>query len=152
MQPSALLLGLIAVISMAACAVAVYLPLPILLKIALIIMVLVSSAYFCWRDIALNLPQSWQNLAVDNKGILRVNNRRGQQYQPILAANSFIHPSIIILNFKKSAEKISLPPLILLKTTQNAEEFRKLSVWLRWFKHDKTTQDDAQEDLSAAAD
>jgi hypothetical protein len=150
MQPSTILLGLIAVISMAACAVAVYLPLPILLKIGLIIMVLVSSVYFCRRDIALILPQSWQYLAVDIKGVLRVNNRRGQQFSPSLAANSFIHPNLIILNFDKTAEKKHLPPLILLKTNQNAEEFRKLSVWLRWFKHNETTQDDAQEDLSAA--
>jgi hypothetical protein len=144
------MLGLIAVISMAACAVAIYLPLPIILKIGLIIMILASSAYFCWRDIALISPQSWQHLTVDNKGILCIKNRRGQQFSPILAANSFIHPNMIILNFDKTAEKINLPPLILLKSIQNAEEFRKLSVWLRWFKHNETTQDDSQEDLSAA--
>jgi hypothetical protein len=146
LQPSILLLGFVGAISIAAGGVVAYLPIFIGYKIAIVALIVASSYYFIWRDILLKQPQSWQSLRVDNKGELQLSNKNGQQFKPQLAENTFFHANIIILNFKNQGlinilNQKNLPPCIIVKTMQNAEEFRKLSVWLRWFKRDKTAQD-----------
>ena len=149
--PSTLLLGLLAAISIIACAIIVSLPIALGLlnsfttKLVIIALILVSSAYFILRDALLMLPNSWQTIDVDNKGDLKITNYRGQVFQPTLAPSSFIHAAYTILNFKREGFKLALPPVILMANAENENELRRLRVWLRWFKH----QDSAEADLAA---
>jgi hypothetical protein len=118
------------------------LPILLVIKFVIIALILVSSAYFILRDALLLLPNSWKTIDVDNKGELTMINKSGWQFQPTLAPNSFIYAACTILNFKKSGFKLAFAPVILLSSAENADELRRLRVWLRWFKH--------QEDLSVA--
>jgi toxin CptA len=140
--PSNLLLGLLLAISIVAGAIILSLPIPLYIKLVIIALILISSAYFIVRDALLTLPWSWKSLDVDSKGELTITNKRGQQFQPVLAASSFIHAACTILNFKRNGLKLALIPVILITSAENENELRRLRVWLRWFKH--------QEDLSAA--
>ena len=104
------------------------------------------------RDALLLLPWSWQKLEVNNKGELSISNKRGQQFQPALAASTFIHAACSLLNFQRSecklgGFKLALPPVILFVHADNRDELRRLRVWLRWFKHlEADDQIDNQED------
>ncbi len=143
--PSKLLLGLLAAVSMVCCLVIIMLPISLFLKLLIIALILLSSAYFICRDVLLLLPNSWQSLEVNNKGVLTIVNKKGQQFQPALAPIAFIHAACTILNFKRpdfkrEGFKLAQPPMILFANAENADELRRLRVWLRWFKH--------QEDLS----
>ena len=146
--PSKLLLGLLLAISIVACAIIVSLPIALDLlnsfttKLLIIALILVSSAYFIMRDALLMLPWSWKTIDVDNKGGLKITNKRGQVFQPTLAPSSFIHAACTILNFKRDGFKLALTPVILFSSAESENEVRRLRVWLRWFKH--------QEDLSAS--
>ncbi len=144
LMPSKLLLGLLLAISIVAAAIIASLPIALYLKLLIIALILLSSAYFILCDAWLLLPWSWQRVAVNSKGELTVTNKRGQQFQPALAANSFIHADCTILNFKRDGLKFALLPMILISHAENENELRRLRVWLRWFKH--------QEDLSATGD
>ena len=140
LKPSKLLLGLLLAISIIACAIIVSLPMELFLKLVIIALILASSAYFILRDALLLLPNSWQIVEVDSKGELTISNKNGLKFQPKLAASSFIHAACTILNFKREGFKFVLPAVVLLSSTENENELRRLRVWLRWFKH--------QDDLS----
>jgi tellurite resistance protein TehA-like permease len=144
LMPSTLLLGLLLAISIVACVIIVSLPIALYLKPLIIALILLTSAYFILRDALLMLPWSWQSVAVDSKGELTITNKRGDQFQPALAANSFIHAACTMLNFKRNGFKFALFPVILMTSTENKNELRRLRVWLRWFKH----QDSAEADLA----
>ena len=145
--PSKLLLGLLLAISIVACAIIVSLPIalyllnPLTTKLIIIALILLSSAYFILRDALLLLPWSWQTVDVDSKGKLTVINKRGEQFHPTLASISFIHEACTILNFKYDGFKFALFPVVLLPSADNENELRRLRVWLRWFKHEKTQED-----------
>lgn len=140
LMPSKLLLGLLLTISIVACSIMVSLPIALYLKFAIIVLIVASSAYFILRDALLLLPWSWQSVAVNSKGELIICNKRGEQFQPALAASSFIHAACTILNFKGhqfkyGGFKLALAPVVLMSSAENENELRRLRVWLRWFKH-----------------
>ncbi len=140
LMPSTLLLGLLLAVSMLACAVIASLPIALYLKLVIIALILTSSAYFILRDALLMLPQSWQSVTVNSKGELTMINKGGEQFQPRLAASSFIHAACTILNFKRTRFRLALfpvilGPVILMTSANNDNELRRLRVWLRWFKH-----------------
>ena len=152
LMPSYLLLGLLSGISIACCWIVLQQAISADIKLLIIALIIVSSAYFIARDALLVLPWSWKVLEVNHNGELTIVNQGGQQFQPALAASCFIHEACTILNFKGRGFKynvfrIGLHPLILFSSSKNDNELRRLRVWLRWFKHGKSQN---QEDLSAA--
>ena len=140
LMPSKLLLGLLLAISIVAGTIIISLPIALFLKLVIIALILASSAYFILRDALLLLPNSWQIVEVDSKGELTISNKNGLKFQPKLAASSFVHAACTIINFKREGFKFVLPAVVLLSSTENENELRRLRVWLRWFKH--------QDDLS----
>ena len=132
--PSQLLVGLISGVTIACCAVVLLQPIALIIKLVFIALILLSSTYFIARDVLLLLPWSWQMLEINTKGELTLINKRSQQFQPALAASTFIHAACTLLNFKNKGLKSALPPIIILSTINNREELRRLRVWLRWFK------------------
>ena len=132
LMPSTLLLGLLLAISIVACTIIVTLPMVLHMKLLVIALILLTSAYYILRDALLMLPWSWQLLEVDSKAKLTLANKRGQQMQPKLADSSFIHAELVILNFQRGGFRLALPPVILL--LQNSDDARRLRVWLRWAK------------------
>ena len=150
--PSKLMLGLVIGVSLISSVILLCLPISVGTKCAIIALILVSSTYYILRDSLLSLPWSWQVIAVDSKGQLKLSNQRGEEFKPTLAASSFVHANLTILNFKSFNFKSAtfwraLPPVILFTNTQNADEMRQLRVWLRWSKHSKLSQEDSADAL-----
>jgi hypothetical protein len=150
LMPSTLLLGLLGGVSIACCLILLSLPIPFFIKLAIIALIIASSTFFILRDALLLLPGSWKTIDVDNKGELTMTNKSEQQFQLTPASNSFIHADCTILNFKRSGFNFALGPVILLSRAESADELRRLRVWLRWFKHKESNQEDLSEaDLAA---
>lgn len=145
--PSKLMLGLVIGVSIISSAILFCLPISVGTKCAIIALILVSSTYYILRDSLLWLPWSWQVIAVDSKGQLKLSNQRGEEFKPTLAASSFVHANLTILNFRGAIFWRALPPVILFTNTQNADEMRQLRVWLRWSKHSKLSQEDSADAL-----
>jgi hypothetical protein len=143
LQPSKLLLGLLCAISIVACVILAQLPFSILIKCVLIILVLVSSAYFIWRDALLRLPTAWKSLEVTAQGVLKLTNNRGEIFEPILAASTVVHALVTILNFKHGFNLRRMPPVIIFTSQVNQEGLRKLRVWLRWWQHQEEVLSEA---------
>ena len=147
LMPSKLMLGFIIGVSIISIVILLYLPISVSIKLAVIALILASSTYFILRDSLLWLPWSWNAVEVDNKGQLKISNQRGEEFQPALAASSFVHANLTILNFKQASIMRALPQVILFNSTQNADEMRRLRVWLRWNKHSKLSQEESAEAL-----
>ena len=140
LMPSYLLLGLLSGISIACCWIVLQQAITADIKLLIIAVIVVSSAYFIARDALLMLPWSWKVLEVNHNEELTIVNQGGQQFQPTLAANCFIHEACTILNFKDNAFeynvfRLGLQAVILFSSSKNDNELRRLRVWLRWFKH-----------------
>lgn len=151
--PSKLMLGVLSSVSIVCCAIVLTLPILLYVKFVIIALILVSSAYFILRDALLRLPNSWQTIDVDSKGVLIMTNRNGQKFPLKPVPSSFIHAGCSVLNFKSNNIKqlgfnFSFPPVILLPSAESTDELRRLRVWLRWFKQEEN-QDDLSVDLSA---
>ena len=130
LKRSYLMLGLLCVISISCCWILLAMPIAVWIKFFGILLVLSSSVYFILRDALLMLAWSMQILTVDSKGQLTLSYLNGQQMQPELADSCFIHPNLIILNFKRDGFKLAMPSVILLM--DDSDEVRRLRVWLRW--------------------
>ena len=128
------MLVLLAIISIGSCLIILFLPLMLAFKLVMILCIIVTSIYFILRDALLLLPNSWQFLDVDTKVQLTISNQRKQSFSPVLADSSFIHNRMIVLNFKRGGFELALPPIILFATHENANNLRRLRVWLRWGK------------------
>ncbi len=135
LKRSNLTLGLLLGVSIACCFILPALQLSLMIKLATIFLIMISSGYLIWRDALLMLPWSWQVLGVNAKGELSITNNRGEVFQPALAINSFIHANLVILNFKRNGFKFASAPVIVWVSQENEHELRRFRVWLRWFKH-----------------
>ncbi len=143
--PSPLLLGLLAVVATASAMIILILPIALPIKCAVLLLIIASTLYFILRDAMLILPWSWQTIEVNVKGVLMLTNKRQQQFKPRLAASSFTHQYLTILNCKSDGLKWALPPVLLLprfletfaSQFEAKDALRRLRVWMRLFKHDK---------------
>ena len=148
LKRSYLILGLLIVISIASSLIMFVLPLMLMFKLAMILCVIASSIYFSLRDALLMLPNSWQFLDIDTKCQLIMSNQRKQSFKLLLADSTFINSRMVLLNFKSSGFKLALPPIILFTTHDNANNLRRLRIWLRWGKPANQPQEDLLEGLA----
>ena len=150
LAPSSLLLGLLVLVATASAMIICFSPIILSIKCAVFVLIIASTAYFILRDALLILPWSWQIVEVDVKGELKLINKRQQVFKPQIAATSFTHQYLTILNFKREGFKMVLPPVLLMPQFSNRkddaknesvykqkEALRRLRVWMRFFKHDQ---------------
>lgn len=141
LKPSWLLLGLLSIISIISCLILLMMPMQWQVRWLFILLILTTSAFYICRDALLLLPQSWQQLEVNSQGQLRLSNRQGQQFTPALDAASFIHPLLIILNFRQQSlgkwRFMNALPTVILFSSINRDRHRRLRVWLRWWAHNE---------------
>lgn len=137
-KPSFLLLGLLGAISTLSCLIVITLPIHSVFKLLLLSVIIISTAYYTLRDALRLLPWSWQQIEVSATGQLKLTSKQGKQFTPVLAATSFIHPAMIILNMESTRDRqrlFSTLPALVLFASRDAQQHRQLRVWLRWWKH-----------------
>lgn len=70
---------------------------------------------------------------------MRLTNNQGKEFAPVLAATSFIHPWMVILNAQPAAtyrrQVFGTMPAVILFATHDVKQYRRLRVWLRWWRH-----------------
>ena len=140
--PSTLLLGLLAAVATVSAMIILQLPITWLIKCAAVLLVTATSVYFILRDALLMLPWSWRRLEVDVTGVLKLTNKKQQVIKTQLAASTFTHEYLTILNFERVGLNWLFPPVLLLNDFPEKNALRQLRVWIRVFKHDKNHRDD----------
>ena len=134
LRPAFKLAYLLMVISVIACLVLLFLPLPILLKIILVLSVLTSAAYFILRDVMLALPHSWHSLAIGLQNEMVMTQRNGEHFICEVLPDSVVFSYCGVLRLKLKG-CFWARGLVLVEESAEPEIFRRWRVWFRWGKH-----------------
>jgi hypothetical protein len=140
LHPSSLLLGLLLLVATISNLILFSLPIALKIKLGLLAVIDLSSAYFIARDALLVLPWSWKALEVDTKGLLTLVNKRQQRFKPHLESSSFVHEYCVILNPQNHGFSHALQPVLIFNNVDNLESLRRLRVWLRLYKNNRAKE------------
>ncbi len=145
LQASQLLLGWLLLISTLA-VVCVLWSLSLVMALPLCLLLVAWASRQVRKHALLCLPSSWRGLRVDMYGRMFVQDNRQQWHAVEILPQSVVHPYLMILHFKPSERDglkhhffkrilISLlgeNVMVILPGQAEAEDLRRLRVWLRW--------------------
>ena len=99
---------------------------------ALLMPVLLGSAWHTlWRDGFRTLQHSLIGLRLDADCRCEFQTRTGAWHEAALLGSSFVAPYLTVLNLKPAGGRL-VKHLVILPDAVNAEDFRRLRVWLKW--------------------
>lgn len=131
LKPSRCLAYALAGASLSACVVLLCMPLFIGVKLALIVGVASVSTYLILRDALFFLPWSWCSMTLNSKDEVILKRNDGLSFIAEIQMDSVVMPFLMVLNVKLNGYYFSRP-LIVLKDSAEANEFRRWRVWLKW--------------------
>lgn len=135
-KPSAIFINLIVAVTLMACLTLILMPLMWQLKLTILSVILIASAYTILHYGLLRMPGSIVGLQVNIKNELYVERKNGRKVKAIVAANTTVTPYLVVVNFSETStnfyRRFFNQALIVLPDSTDAEVFRQLRVWLRW--------------------
>ncbi|BAN35214.1 hypothetical protein SCD_n01388 [Sulfuricella denitrificans skB26] len=129
--PSRRLAGLLAGMHGFAAAVFWLAPLPLWLAVSLMSVLLGSAWHTLRRDGFRTLQHSLVALRLDADCRCEFQTRTGAWHEAALLGSSFVAPYLTVLNLKPASGRL-VKHLVILPDAVNAEDFRRLRVWLKW--------------------
>ena len=129
--PSRRLAGLL--VGMHAFAATLFWLVPLSHWLAVLLMpVLLGSAWHALRsDGFRTLPHSLMALRLDEDCRCEFQTRTGTWHEAVLLGSSFVAPYLTVLNLKPAGAR-RVKHLVILPDAVNAEDFRRLRMWLKW--------------------
>lgn len=106
-------------------------PLPQWLAFLLMPILLGSAWRSLRRDGLRTLPHSLVALRIDADCRCEFQTRTGTWHEAALLGSSFVAPYLAVLNLKPAGGRL-VKPMVILPDAVNAEDFRRLRVWLKW--------------------
>jgi toxin CptA len=122
-------LSLLALHMMAAAAVFVT-ALPWPAKLAMLLLIILSLAYYLARDVLLLLPDSWRDISLDRKDVSVVTSR-GTVLTGHVANSTLVSPYLVILCVKPEGQRL-LVSRVIFPDAISARAFREFCVHLRF--------------------
>ena len=129
--PSRRLAGLLAGMHGFAAAMLWLAPLPHWLAALLMPAILGSAWHTLRRDAFRTLAYSLVALRLDADCRCEFQTRSGAWREAALLGSSFVAPHLTVLNLKPAGERLA-KHLVILPDAVDAEDFRRLRVWLKW--------------------
>ena len=130
LKPSYLLAAILASAAISACIILAFMPLALELKSAVVVLVIMSTAYHV-LDALLRLPWSLVGLELNSKGELHVRLRDGEKQSALVLGDSVVLSYLTILNLKISGRRWRRHMLVTPDRVE-PDAFRQLRVWLHW--------------------
>lgn len=110
-----------------------HLTLPLPIKLLLVCAILVSYVYYLRRYALLTTSNAITAFELSEEKQCRLRTYSGETIHCVVESNSFIAPTLVILNLKNKLKR-SFYSIVLLPDCMEKNEFRRLRVWLKW-KH-----------------
>ena len=129
--PSRLLAGLLVIMHGFAAALFWLVPLPNWFVLLLMPVFLISAWHALRREAFRTLQHSLVAFRFDADGRCEFQTRAGVWHEAELLSSSFVAPYLTVLNLKP-ADGRRVQNLVILHDAVNAEDFRRLRVWLKW--------------------
>ena len=121
---------LLLALHMMAAGVVIVTALPLLAKLAMLTLIILSLAYYLARDIALLLPDSWCDISLDQREVSIVT-RNGTVLIGHVANKTFVSPYFVVLCVKPKESRL-LVSRVIFPDAISAGAFRKMCVHLRY--------------------
>jgi toxin CptA len=131
LRPSRWLAGLLGGVCLGACLVLAMMPLPAWLVLPACLLSLLATLHVLARDALLRLPASIDALEVTVKSELRCKLRSGEWHMATALGSSTVTPWLTVLNLKLPGHRFACH-VVLTPDRLDAEQFRRLRVWLKW--------------------
>lgn len=106
-------------------------PLPHWLAVLLMAVLLGSAWHTLRRDGFRSLRHSLIALRLDDDCRCEFQTRAGAWHEASLLGSSFVAPHLTVLNLKPAGGRL-VKHLVILPDAVDAEDFRRLRVWLKW--------------------
>lgn len=135
LRPSRLLAAMLGAAGLAALALLLWLPLAGGMQAAAAVVLCAAVAYAIVHDAWRRLPWSVTALQLTADGSLRCLTRDGRWRDARVLGSSCVTASLTVLNLRLSGRRLPCSA-VLLPDSLDAEDYRKLRVWLRWGRRD----------------
>lgn len=141
LKPSYAILGCYVLVSMLSLIAVMQATLPLLIKYVIAFVVIIATIGVILQDVLLCLPWSWKLLEITSQSQVRIHNRRGDRIEVALLAATVSHPWLTILRFGRLPYQQGWRNSLMMTPwqIQDAQQYRKLRVWLNWGKANATT-------------
>ncbi len=137
LQHSYYLAGLLSFAHAAAGLVLWPLALPLDMKAAIIVLLIVSLIYYLRKDALLTAHDAVVALTLMEEMSCILTARSGQSMICSLSDSTFVTPYLTVINLQPN-EWFLMRSVVILPDSIDAEEFRRLRIWLRWeWKNDR---------------
>jgi toxin CptA len=137
LQPSYYLALLLSFAHAAAGLVLWPLALPLGMKVAIAILLIASLIYYLRKDALLIAHDAVVALTLTNEMSCILITRSGQSAACSLSDSTFVAPYLTVINLQP-VERFFMRSVVILPDSMDAEEFRRLRIWLRWkWKNDR---------------
>lgn len=138
LKPSYWILGCYVLVSMLSLMGVLLATIPHLLKYGIAFAVIIATIYAILQDVLLRLPWSWKLVEVTSQGKVRIHNQRGDMLEVALLTSTVSHPWLTILRYKRLPYRQAWRNSLMVTPwqVQDAQQYRKLRVWLNWGKVD----------------
>lgn len=122
-------LSLLALHMMAALVVIVT-ALPWPARLAMLLLIILSLAYYLARDVLLLLPDSWRDISLDQKNV-SIATRDGTVFMGQVSNKTFVSPYFVVLCVKPEENRL-LVSRVIFPDAISAGAFREMCVHLRY--------------------
>ena len=99
-------------------------------KLVVLMLVILSLAYYLARDVLLQLPDSWRDISLDQKDVSVVT-RGGTVLMGRVANQTFVSPYFVVLCVKPDGRRLPVSRVIF-PDAISAAAFRELCIYLRY--------------------
>ncbi len=131
LRPSWILAALLTAAHGAAIAVVVVVDMPPWLKLVAIAALALNFLFDILRTALLLMPESVTALEIAADDTLSIQTRRGEWIECKVLGNTYVLSFLTILNLRQN-DSGAIRRCAILPDSLDAEDFRKLRVWLRW--------------------
>ena len=131
LKPSLCLAWILSSVSVAACLLCAWMPLPIWGKLLLILLIAGISIYLILRDALLALPWSWREISLNAKDEIVFTQNNDLSLHVEIQPSSVVMPLLTVLNVKPRGRLCSRS-LVLLSDSADTDELRRWRAWLKW--------------------
>lgn len=107
------------------------LALPLSVKAVIVVLLIVSLIYYVRKDALLTAQDAIVALTLTDEMLCTLTTRSGQTITCNLSAGTFITPYLTVINLQP-VERFFMRSVVILIDNADAEDFRRLRIWLRW--------------------
>ena len=131
LQPSRMLTVILLSISLLACLIMLFMPVPLWLKASAILLISLATVWHMAQNVLLLLPGSIIKLELTVNAELFVTQKDGQKIRAEVLPTSFVAWYLVLLNLRLPESRLARH-IVLVSDMLDGEAFRQLRVWLRW--------------------